>query len=114
MKTGSANQTNRHRALRQKLQELKDMGSRRDDLKIETVADALDQIVSGADRDLAVVRFDGNARLLRGVRRADSTTAAGRGSVGPIVLELSVERRDSECAGDQLAEPGSVERVSRQ
>lgn|SRR5690348_12223433 len=70
MKTGSANQTNRHRALRQKLQELKDMGSRRDDLKIETVADALDQIVSGADRDLAVIRFDGNARLLRDVRDA--------------------------------------------
>ena len=70
MKTGSANQTNRQRALRQKLQELRDMGSQRDDLKIETVADALDQVVSGADRELAVIRCDGNTRLLRDVQAA--------------------------------------------
>jgi DnaK suppressor protein len=39
-------------------------------LKIEAVADALDQVISSTERELAVTRLESAARLLRDIRSA--------------------------------------------
>lgn len=58
-------------ALRRKLEELAESGGQcRDELRIEPVADSLDQLISNASRELAMAQIENKARLLRDVEAA--------------------------------------------
>lgn len=57
-------------AMEQMLRELMGESSAREQLQIETFADALEQIQSAAERDFAVIRLDQKAKLARELRTA--------------------------------------------
>ena len=57
-------------AMEQMLREVMGETSTREQLQIETFADALEQIQSAADRDFAVIRLDQKAKLARELRTA--------------------------------------------
>jgi len=57
----------RQAALRRKLEDLAGSSIQRDELKIETAADALDQVISSTNRELAVTQLEVRTRLLRDV-----------------------------------------------
>jgi len=58
----------RESQLKRKLSELTDVGLQREDVKIETAADPLDQVILSADRALAITRLEVRGRLLRDVQ----------------------------------------------
>jgi DnaK suppressor protein len=62
--------TEKKLAMEQMLREMTGEASAREQLQIETFADALDQITSAADRDFAVIRLDQRAKLARELRTA--------------------------------------------
>ena len=57
-------------AMEQMLRDVMGETSTREQLQIETFADALEQIQSAADRDFAVIRLDQKAKLARELRTA--------------------------------------------
>ncbi|MBL8173492.1 MAG: TraR/DksA family transcriptional regulator [Bryobacterales bacterium] len=62
--------TEKKMAMEQMLRELMGEANAREQLQIETFADALEQIQSAADRDFAVIRLDQKAKLARELRTA--------------------------------------------
>src|SRR5579863_1298094 len=60
----------RRAALETTLREALGSSNLREELEIEHLADPLDQIRSNTDREIAVQRLDGQARLVREVRSA--------------------------------------------
>lgn len=54
----------------EKLTEILDSTSQTEELKIESIPDPLDQVISNTERELAVVRLQGYARLIQDIRSA--------------------------------------------
>jgi len=53
------------------LQERLERGARgREEIAVEVLPDAIDQVQHAAERELAILQLEGDARLLRNVRRA--------------------------------------------
>ncbi|MEZ5402838.1 MAG: TraR/DksA family transcriptional regulator [Bryobacteraceae bacterium] len=61
---------NRRRLLEEKLDELTSTLVKRDELAVEILPDALDQVQSNTARELSSRRLDTQARLIRELRRA--------------------------------------------
>lgn len=85
----------RQAALKHKLDEL--IGStQRDELKIETAPDALDQVISSANRELAVTQLEVRTRLLWDVRAALTRIEEGTyGFCGECEEPIPAKRLDA-------------------
>ncbi|MFN7919906.1 MAG: TraR/DksA family transcriptional regulator [Bryobacteraceae bacterium] len=68
---------NRKAALERRLTDLAMSGGRMEELKIETLADAADQMRSSADRELAIERADRDWHSIREIRVALAKMAEG-------------------------------------
>lgn len=64
------NVQSKHRLLLQKLEEIAGLAPHRQDLKIDSVPDPLDQLIASADREVAVSQLQGSSRVLRDVLAA--------------------------------------------
>ena len=57
-------------ALQRKLSEFASSTDQKESMRIEPVADPLDQIISSADRELAITRLEGDTKLILDIRSA--------------------------------------------
>lgn len=68
--TTSKETRRRRAALESKLEELLGVSQGREDLRIEYLADPLDQVRSITDREMVIQRLDRQARLIRDIKSA--------------------------------------------
>lgn len=73
----SAETKKRKAALESKLSELFGVSREREELRIEYLADPIDQVRSSVDRDMVVQRLDHQARLIHDIQSALATTEEG-------------------------------------